>query len=88
VTKLNRVTKLHLLSTVLGVMTLLMFAAIGGAAPFNIAAPATIKAATTLNLVEEAHGTHRSCRLGRVAGWGSAVRWHRHVGPSSRPVPC
>jgi hypothetical protein len=41
-----------------------------------------------LTLVEQAHGVHRSCRLGPVRRWNRTVRWHRHVGVASVPVRC
>jgi hypothetical protein len=40
-----------------------------------------------LNMVEQTHGTHRACRLGRVPRW-RAIRWHRHIGVSNVPVRC
>jgi hypothetical protein len=58
------------------------------ALPLGLGAEATIEAAATLTTIEQVHGTHRSCRLGRVWQWGGVVRWHRHVGPRNRAVRC
>lgn len=80
-------TRLTLLA-VIGAIWLVMIAGTGVAAPFNLAAEATIKAAAALSLIEQTHGTHRSCRRGPVWRWGGVVRWHRHVGPASRPILC
>jgi hypothetical protein len=77
--------KLNLLVAVTA-LALTLIARAGVAASFSQAADATIKAAETL--VEQAHGIHRSCRLGPVSRWGGAVRWHRHVGPAHVPVRC
>jgi hypothetical protein len=66
----------------------LAFAAnVSVAASLGHGADAIIKANATLNLVEQAHGTHRACVLGRVPRWG-VVRFHRHVGPAHAPVRC
>jgi len=48
---------------------------------------AMIEANTALSLVEQVHGTHRSCRRGWVPRW-HVVRWHRHVGMSRTAVRC
>ena len=60
---------------------------VSGAAPLSYGADAIIGANATLNLVEQAHSTHRACVLGRVPRWG-VVRWHRHVGLAHVPVRC
>jgi hypothetical protein len=80
-------TKLSLLAAAGGVLALVLIAKIGVAAPLSQGADATIKAAATLNMVEQTHGTHRACRLGRVPRW-RAIRWHRHIGVSNVPVRC
>jgi hypothetical protein len=81
-------TKLNLLATVGGALSLALVVSLGAAAPLSQAADATIKAAATLTMIEEAHGSHRVCRLGRVPRWGGIVRLHRHVGAASVPVRC
>jgi hypothetical protein len=81
-------SKLDLLATVGGTLLVTLVASLGAAAPLTQAADATIKAAATLTMVEDAHGTHRVCRLGRVPRWGGIVRLHRHVGGASVPVRC
>ena len=80
--------RLNLLAAFSGARALALVAGAGVAAPFSQAADATLRAAATLNLIEDVHGTHRACRLGRVPRWGGAVRWHRHVGPGHVPVRC
>jgi len=80
-------TKLNLLAVAGGALSLVLVAKIGVAAPLSQGADATIKAAETLNMVEQTHGTHRSCRLGRVSRW-RVTRWHRHIGVSNVPVRC
>lgn len=57
------------------------------ALPLSLGAEATIESAATLSTIEQVHGSHRSCRLGRVWQWG-VVRWHRHVGSRNSPVRC
>jgi len=54
-----------------------------------VATPATAAPVAGLNgtgdadsLIVRVHGCHRSCE------WGPVLRWHRHVGPSCRPVGC
>ena len=51
-------------------------------------AGSTLRAVAEVSLVEEAHGCHRICTLGRVGQWGGAIRLHRHVGPACRPIRC
>jgi len=71
-----------------GVAVALAFgASAGGAAPLSHGAEAITEAKATLNWVEQVHGTHRRCVLGRVPRWG-VVRWHRHVGLANVPVRC
>ena len=60
---------------------------VSAAAPLGHGAAAMIEANTTLSLVEQVHGTHRSCRRGWVPRW-HVVRWHRHVGMSRTAVRC
>ena len=76
------------LNLLVAISALALVTTTGAAAPLNQAADATIKAAETLTLVEQAHGVHRSCRLGPVRRWSRTVRWHRHVGVASVPVRC
>ena len=74
--------------TTFGAAVALAFVAnVSGAAPLSQGADAVIKAGATLNLVEQAHGTHRSCVRGWVPRW-SVVRWHRHVGVTNVAVRC
>jgi hypothetical protein len=79
--------RLNQLATFGASVALALLANVSGAAPLSHGADAIIKANTTLNLVEQVHGTHRSCVLGRVPRWG-VVRWHRHVGLAHVPVRC
>jgi hypothetical protein len=60
---------------------------VSAAAPLSHGAAAMIEANATLGLVEQVHGTHRSCRRGWVPRW-HVVRWHRHVGVSRTAVRC
>ena len=76
---------LFFLGLAIGVLTFAVNVSV--AAPLGHGADAIIKANATLNLVEQAHGTHRACVLGRVPRWG-VVRFHRHVGPAHAPVRC
>ena len=68
-------TKLSPLAAAGGVLALVLIAKIGVAAPLSQGADATIKAAATLNMVEQTHGTHRTaghlCRyfLVRSGAW-------------------
>ena len=75
-------------ATVGGALALAITTQAGVAVPLSLGAEATIQSAATLNTIEQAHGTHRSCRLGRVWQWGGRVRWHRHVGSRNAPVRC
>jgi hypothetical protein len=70
-----------------GVVALAFVANVSHAVPLSQGANNMIEADATLNLVEYAHGTHRTCRRGWVRRWG-VVRWHRHVGVVHRPVRC
>ena len=78
----------NVLAAVGGALALALVAGGGVAAPFSQGADATLRAAATLSLIEEVHGCHRVCRLGRVPRWGNAIRLHRHVGPACVPVRC
>jgi hypothetical protein len=69
------------------VVALVFVANVSHAVPLSQGANSMIEAEATLNLVEYAHGTHRTCRRGWVRR-GGAVRWHRHVGVAHRPVRC
>jgi hypothetical protein len=80
-------TKLNLLAAAGGALSVVLIAKIGVAAPLSQGADATIKAAATLTMVEQTHGSHRTCRLGRVSRW-RVTRWHRHIGLSNVPVRC
>jgi hypothetical protein len=80
-------TKLNLLAAAGGALVLVLIAKTGVAAPLSQGADATIKAAATLTMIEQTHGTHRSCRLGWVSRW-RATRWHRHIGVTNVPVRC
>jgi hypothetical protein len=40
------------------------------------------------DLIQRVDACNRACRKGPVEEWGNAVRWHRHVGSSCRPVSC
>jgi hypothetical protein len=80
-------TKSNPLAAAVGALALVLIAKVCVAAPLSQGADATIKAAAALTMVEQTHGTHRACRLGRVSRWG-VVRWHRHVGLTNLPVRC
>ena len=80
-------TRLNQLATFGAAGALAFVANVSSAAPLSHGADAIIKANATLNLVEQAHGTHRACVRGRVPRWG-VVRWHRHVGLAHVPVRC
>jgi hypothetical protein len=80
-------TKLNQLAT-FGVAGVFAFVAnVSGAAPLSQGADAIAKANATLNLIEQAHGTHRACVRGWVRRWG-VVRRHRHVGVTRLPIRC
>jgi hypothetical protein len=81
------ISKLRLSAAVGGAIALTVVAGTGVAATFSQSADALLQATATLSSVEQMHGCHRSCRLGRVPRWGGIVRLHRHVG-SCRPVRC
>ena len=80
-------TKLILSAAVGCVLALPFTIGTSVALPLSLGAEATIESAVTLSAIEQVHGTHRSCRLGRVWQWG-VVRWHRHVGSRNSPVRC
>jgi hypothetical protein len=80
--------KFILSALVAGVIALPLAISNSVAMPLSLAAEATIASAATLSTLEQVHGTHRSCRLGRVWQWGGAVRLHRHVGSRNSPVRC
>jgi hypothetical protein len=80
-------TKLILFAAFGGALALLFTISTSVALPLSQGAEATIDSAATLSTIEQVHGTHRSCRLGRVWQWG-VVRWHRHVGSRNSPVRC
>ena len=80
-------TKLNGLAAAGGALALVLIAKIGVAAPLSQGADVTIKAAATLTMVEQTHGSHRACRLGWVSRW-RVTRWHRHIGPANVPVRC
>ena len=84
----RKMTKLILSAAFGGALALLLTVSTGVALPISLGAEATIESAATLSTIEQVHGTHRSCRLGRVWQWGGAVRWHRHVGSRHTPVRC
>jgi hypothetical protein len=79
--------RLNQLATFGAAGVLAFVANVSAAAPLSHGADAITKANTTLNLVEQAHGTHRTCVVGRVPRWG-VVRFHRHVGRAHAPVRC
>jgi hypothetical protein len=80
-------TRLNQLTIFGAVVALAFVANVSHAVPLSQGANSMIEAEATLNLVEYAHGTHRTCRRGWVRRWG-AVRWHRHVGVAHRPIRC
>jgi hypothetical protein len=80
-------TKLNPVAVAGGALALVLFADIGVASPLSQGADAMIKATATLTVVEQTHGTHRSCQRGWVPRWG-VTRWHRHVGRFNVPVHC
>jgi hypothetical protein len=80
-------TKLNPLATVGGALAFVLIADIGVAAPLGQGADAIIKAAATLTMVEQTHGTHRACLRGWVPRW-EVTRWHRHIGRFNVPVRC
>lgn len=81
-------TKSILFAAVGGTLALVLSIRAGVAFPLSMGSEATIQSAATLVTVEQVHGTHRSCRLGRVWQWGHVVRLHRHVGPRNTPIRC
>jgi hypothetical protein len=78
-------TSLNPSATFGAVVAVAFVANVSCAAPLSHGALA--EASATLNLVEQAHGTHRACVRGWVHRWG-VVRWHRHVGVARVPVRC
>ena len=79
--------KLNVLAAVGSAFVLAFVGTTGIAAPLSLGADATMSAAAQVSLIEQTHGTHRACVVGRVPRWG-VVRFHRHVGPRSVPVRC
>ena len=87
-TKANAVTpRLNHLATFGAAIALALVTNVSDAAPLSHGAAAIIDANATLSLVEQVHGTHRSCRRGWIARW-RITRWHRHVGRSHAPIRC
>lgn len=80
-------TSLNPLATFGATVAVALIADVSCAAPLSHGADAIAKASATLNLVEQAHGTHRACVRGWVHRWG-VVRWHRHVGVAHVPIRC
>jgi hypothetical protein len=80
--------KLILSAAVGGALALPLTISTSVALPLSLGAEATIESAATLSTMEQVHGTHRSCRLGRVWQWDGRVRLHRHVGSRNSPVRC
>jgi hypothetical protein len=80
-------TRLNYLATFGAAVALALVANVSDAAPLSHGAAAIIDAGATLSLVEQAHGTHRSCRRGWIQRW-RITRWHRHVGRSHAPIRC
>ena len=80
--------RLHRVASVGVVLATILVAGNGIAAPLGRGADAIIKATASNSLIEQAHGCHRVCALGRVPRWGSVIRLHRHVGPNCVPVRC
>jgi hypothetical protein len=80
-------TRLNQLAILGPVFAVAFVANVSGAAPLSHGASAIIEGNATLNLVEQAHGTHRACVRGWVHRWG-VVRRHRHVGRTNLPVRC
>jgi hypothetical protein len=81
-------TRLKILAGIGGGLALAFVAGACAAAPLSQAADATVRAVATMNLIEQVHGCHRACSLGRVQRWGGILRLHRHVGPACVPVRC
>jgi hypothetical protein len=81
-------TKLILSVAVGAALTLVLSIGASTALPLGSGAEATIESAATLTTIEQVHGTHRSCRIGRVWQWGGALRLHRHIGRRNTAVRC
>jgi hypothetical protein len=81
-------TKLILSEAAGAALALVLTIGASTALPLGSGAEATIESAATLTTIEQVHGTHRSCRIGRVWQWGGVVRLHRHIGRGSRAVRC
>ena len=71
-----------------GALALLLTVSTTVALPLSLGAEATIESAATLSTIEQVHGTHRSCRPGRVWQWGGVIRLHRHIGSRNTPLRC
>jgi hypothetical protein len=80
-------TRLNQLATLGPVIAVALVANVSSAAPLSHGASAIIEGTATLNLIEQAHGTHRACARGWVNRWG-VVRWHRHRGRTNLPLLC
>jgi hypothetical protein len=81
-------TKLIFSVAVAGALALTLNISASVALPLSLGAEDLIESAATLSEIEQVHGTHRACRLGRVWQWGGVVRLHRHVGSRHTPVRC
>jgi hypothetical protein len=80
--------KLNLLAAVGSAFVLAFVGTTSVAAPLSLGAGATMSAAAEVSLIENTHGRHRACVVGRVPRWGGAIRFHRHVGAAHVPVRC
>ena len=83
-------TRLQELSLIGGALAFGLTIGTAQAIPLGNAAPGVQSAAgdagdSSLILV---HGCNRVCERGPVEEWGSAIRWHRHVGRECRPIHC
>jgi hypothetical protein len=84
----TNMAKLNVLAAVGSAFVLAFVGTTGIAAPLSLGADATMSAAAQVSLIEQTHGTHRACVVGRVPRWGGAIRFHRHVGRNNAPVRC
>jgi hypothetical protein len=83
----TRTARLNRLAASGAAVAFILAANVSAAAPLGHGAAAMIEANATLGLVEQVHGTHRSCLRGWVPRW-HVVRWHRHVGVSRTAIRC